>query len=46
MVIRKLRLCLEDIEDLVDRYVVLNFGDLENSVQAAAEHVGRIFEAR
>ena len=44
MIIRKLRLCLADIEYFVDRWGQSIVIDLKNVVQAAAEHVGQIFE--
>ena len=43
---RKLRLCLVDIEAFVDRLGQSVVVKLENSVQAATEHVGPLFEVR
>ena len=40
----KKRLCLEDIGDFVDCWGQSIVGNLENVVQDAAEHVGRLFE--
>ena len=42
MIIQKPRLCLTDIEALVDRWGQSIVGDLEDSGQADADHVGRL----
>ena len=43
MIIRKLRLCLVEIEAFVNRSGQYIVSDLKNDEQAA-EHVGRLFE--
>ena len=42
MIIRKLRLFLEDIEAYVNCWGQSIVGDLENCGQADAEHIGRL----
>ena len=42
MIIQKLRLFPEEIEDFVDLWVLSIVGDLENGVQAADKNVGRL----
>ena len=44
MIIRKLRLCLAEIETLVGLWGQSIVGDLENSGHASSKNVGRIFE--
>ena len=44
MIIRKLRLFLEGIEDFFDRWGQSIVGDLENGGQASDDHVDRLFE--
>ena len=46
MIIQTSRLFLGDIEAFGDCWGQSIFGDLENGEQAAAEHVGRLFEVR
>ena len=43
MIIRKLRLCLADIEVFVNCWGQSIICDLENGLKAAAEHVEQIF---
>ena len=43
MVNQKQRIYSVDIEAFIDRLCQLIVGDLENSGQATAEHVGRLF---
>ena len=44
MIIRKLRLCLADIEDFIYCCVRSIVGDFENGGQTVTEYVGRNFE--
>ena len=44
IIIQKARLFLVETEAFVDRWGQLIVGDLENSEQAANDHVGQLFE--
>ena len=44
MIIRKLRLCLSEIEAFVDRWGQSIAGDLENGGQDSDEYVVQLFE--
>ena len=44
MIIKKMRLCLADIEAFVNSWGWYIVDDMENGEQAAAEHVGLIIQ--